>query len=93
MAELRYDDFAGSIGETYKVRAGDEILDLRLDRAQPHARAVREAGAFRLEFVGPVDPLLPQAIYAFEVGGESHEIFIVPIERNSAGTRYEAVFY
>jgi hypothetical protein len=48
---------------------------------------------FALMFRGPREPVLPQGTY--EVAHEqvgTHEIFIVPVESNDAGTLYEAVF-
>jgi hypothetical protein len=40
-----------------------------------------------------MDPILPQAIYAFRNGGVTLEIFVVPIARDQDGTRYEAIFF
>jgi hypothetical protein len=93
MGDLSYEDFAGGVGRPFGVRAGEGTVDLKLDKAEPLSRAVREAGSFRLEFVGPVDPLLPQGTYPFDVAGAEHEIFIVPIARDASGCRYEAIFY
>ncbi|HVS40436.1 MAG TPA: hypothetical protein VMS17_33065 [Gemmataceae bacterium] len=48
---------------------------------------------FSLLFRGPAAPLLPQRIYAMEHERLGRlEIFIVPIGRDAAGVRYEAVF-
>jgi len=51
---------------------------------------------FSIEFVGPPEPVLPQAIYAFEHPAIGHfDLFIVPlgpIGRTDARMRYEAVF-
>ncbi len=93
MGDLSIDHFSGGIGQAFALRAGDQRLELTLDKAEPMSRAVREAGAFRLEFVGPLDPILPQGIYPFDVAGEEHDIFIVPIAREPVGIRYEAIFY
>jgi hypothetical protein len=93
MADLSIDDFADGVGRSFPLRAGDQSYDLVLDRAEPMSRAVREAGAFRLEFVGPLDPFLPQGIYPVDVGGTEHDIFIVPVAREPVGFRYEAIFY
>jgi hypothetical protein len=93
MGDLRIDHFSGGVGGRFRLRAGDRSLELMLDKAEPMNRSVREAGAFRLEFVGPADPPLPQGTYPFEVGDEEHDIFIVPVAREAAGFRYEAIFY
>lgn len=86
-------DFAGHVGETYEVTGDDgAVVPLRLDSATALPASFREEGGFRLEWVGPGDPLLPQATYAFGRGGESVYIFIVPFARDSGGCRYEAIF-
>jgi hypothetical protein len=90
MADLTADDFAP--GTVFNVPAGPARVALRLERVDDLPPAAREAGAFRLEFSGPADPLLPQSIYTFEVDGAAHDIFIVPMSRDAAGARYEAIF-
>ena len=52
----------------------------------------RSAGSFRLEFRGPCDPILPQAIYHFRREAEFADIFIVPVGQDARGTLYEALF-
>ena len=93
MADLSIDDFSGGVGQAFAIRAGDQSMELKLDKAEPMSRAVREAGAFRLEFIGPLDPILAQGIYPFDVAGQEHDIFIVPVAREPVGIRYEAIFY
>jgi hypothetical protein len=88
---LRLADFV--IGTVYDVRAADAIYPLTLDKGQELSDSGREGGSFRLEFLGPADPVLPQAIYRFAGGRADHDIFIVPIARNPDGVRYEAIFY
>jgi hypothetical protein len=89
MSGLRLDDFADAIGESWDVDAGGVAVPLRLQAAQALPRAMREEGGFRLEWVGPDEPLLPQSIYRFSRGGgDGFEMFIVPIARG----RYEAIF-
>lgn len=80
-------------GTLYEVATGDAAYPLALDKVQALADSGREGGSFRLEFVGPSDPILPQATYRFSDGGAGHEIFIVPVGRDAIGVRYEAVFY
>jgi hypothetical protein len=93
MRALTWEEFAGAEGALYDVAAGEERFELTLSRAVELPSAGREGGSFRLEFVGPYEPILPQAIYPFRRGEDVLEIFIVPIAREPAGTRYEAVFY
>jgi len=92
MRELTWDEFANAAGTVYEVAAGEERLELTLERAEDIPVADRAGNAFRLEFLGPVDPLLPQAIYPFRRGDDAFDMFIVPIGRDAAGTRYEAIF-
>lgn len=49
---------------------------------------------FSLQFIGPPDVLLPQAMYPLthEAIGGPHHIFIVPLARDPRGYLYEAVF-
>lgn len=90
---LRWEDFAGRAGTSYTVAAGGAALQLRLDKAQELSDSGREGGSFRLEFVGPAEPILPQAIYRFAGPDGEQEIFMVPIARTNDGARYEAIFY
>ena len=91
MSGPRLSDFVA--GAVYEVRAADATYPLTLDKGQDLSDSGREGGAFRLEFVGPADPILPQATYRFVGEGTDHDIFIVPIARDAGGTRYEAIFY
>ena len=91
MTGLYLSDFV--TGTIYTVAAGDQVYPLALDRVQSLSDSGREGGSFRLEFVGPDEPVLPQATYRFGNGTAEHDIFIVPVSRDAAGVRYEAVFY
>jgi len=93
MRALTWDEFAGAAGTVYEVPCGDERFELTLEQVEELPSAGREGGSFRLEFSGPPEPILPQAIYPFRNGEDALEIFIVPIGRSPSGTRYEAIFY
>jgi len=93
MRALTWGDFADAVGAAYRVDAGEVQFDLILEHATETPSAGREGGSFRLEFRGPSEPVLPQAIYPLRRGDEVFEIFIVPVGGDSAGTRYEAIFY
>jgi hypothetical protein len=86
-------EFAGRVGYSFAVPVGGHCLMLALEAAQELPGSAREAGGFRLEFLGPADPMLVQGIYPFEIESDRYELFIVPLGRDSRGTRYEAVFY
>lgn len=89
---LILDDFAPAVGEPFALDLGETGIDLLLEQAQELPKSVRESGSFRLQFRGPVEPLLPQAIYALSRGGERYELFLVPVGRDDDGTQYEAIF-
>jgi hypothetical protein len=91
MSALRLSDFAADT--VYEVAAQGGPYPLTLAKAQALSDSGREGGSFRLEFLGPDEPILPQAIYRFASDAAEHEIFIVPIARGDGGVRYEAVFY
>jgi hypothetical protein len=92
MRELRLDDFAGNVGQTYNIVFSDGVLPLVLEQAQPLPAGQREAGAFRLQFLGPPEPVIVQGTYPFRLGEETDEIFIVPIGKGEDGVQYEAIF-
>lgn len=93
MADLTLADFSGTVGDRYELEAGADCLPLELSAAEALPHSPRPGGAFRLEFRGPFEPVLPQAIYSLRRGGAAYEIFIVPIAQEREGTRYEAVFF
>lgn len=94
MRQLSWDEFAKAEGSTYGVDLdGGVSVELTLEKVAELPSSGRAAGAFRLEFRGPFEPVLPQAIYQFRDGEEGFEIFIVPVGREAMGTLYEAVFY
>jgi hypothetical protein len=93
MQQLSWSDFEGAEGTAYQVDTVAGPLALTLETAVELAQSGRAAGSFRLEFRGPVDPVLPQAIYRFQRDAESADIFIVPVGREAKGTLYEAIFY
>ena len=93
MRALAWADFAGAEGATYRVDGdGQPEVELTLARVVELPSAGRAEGSFRLDFRGPIEPALPQAIYRFRSGEECYEIFIVPVGRDENGTHYEAVF-
>jgi hypothetical protein len=93
MEQLRWSDFAGGEGTVYHIDVDGNQLPLTLETAAELPPSGRAEGSFRLEFRGPGEPILPQAIYRFRRDHESADIFIVPVGRDARGTLYEAVFY
>ena len=93
MRELTIGDFAPRKGRALKVNAGGHVLELVLAEVQELPASGRNGGSFRLEFHGPPQPILPQAIYRFDLGGEGGDIFIVPVGQTPQAMRYEAIFF
>jgi hypothetical protein len=91
--DIGFSDFSERVGKSFAVDAGGHRLALLLGSAQVLPGSARPGGAFRLEFLGPVDPMLPQGTYPLAIDGDRFDIFIVPIGRDREGTRYDAVFF
>ena len=90
---ITIEDFNRRVGQVFVVTVQGHRLDLVLQAAQGLPGSSRIGGGFRLEFMGPSDPVLAQGIFPFEIGRDRYEIFVVPLSRDQQGTRYEAVFY
>ena len=90
--ELSLKDFEGFVGERHEIVFADCTLPVVLETAQGLPRSMREAGAFRLEWRGPFEPILIQATYRFRRGEQEFDMFIVPVGRDERGTLYEAIF-
>jgi len=91
--ELTKDAFLPLLDSVFKLREGDLALELRLVEVEARWGKGPKREPFSLHFLGPVDPALPQKIYRLEheqLG--ALEIFLVPVGRSAAGTRYEAAF-
>jgi hypothetical protein len=93
VAGLAFEHFAAAVGRRFEMETGAGAWPVELVMCSPLADSGREGGSFRLEFRGPADPIVPQGTYLFRGEGEAHEIFVSPIARSEAGTRYEAIFY
>jgi hypothetical protein len=94
LAALTLATFEPRVGEAFTLHADDEEkLALTLREATMLGERPGGRDAFSVVFVGPSEPVLPQAIYRLrhdELG--ALEIFIVPIAQDAEGTSYEAVF-
>ena len=92
---LTVESFAPAVGDAFAVHGATPApLRLELAEARPLGPAPPGGRApFSLVFRGPADPVLAQRIYRLEHAGlGTLEIFLVPVGRDAAGTRYEAVF-
>lgn len=92
MRDYRLEDFTDLVDETFDVDIGDSTMAMKLAVAQELPTSLRPGGSFRLEFVGAREPILPQATYPMRCGDETHELFIVAVERAEDGVHYEAIF-
>ena len=95
LSALTVDDFAATVETPYALDLGAAgTVDVVLRSA---TAATATTGAprepFSLLFVGPADPLLPQATYLLThpALGEL-PVFLVPVGQDADGVRYEAVF-
>jgi hypothetical protein len=92
MRELSFDEFRDREGDSFELLLGEKALPFILVRAEELPATGRQSGAFTLDWAGPYEPVLPQAIYTFRDGDQQFEMFIVPIKQDRDGARYEAVF-
>jgi hypothetical protein len=70
-----------------------ELVEVTAPRQGADPRADPSGRPFSLLFRGRADLVLPQRIYSLahpQLG--TLEIFLVPVERDSSGVQYEAVF-
>lgn len=93
MQLLTIDDFADWLGRECQVTAPDGEVAMTLLAAEPIGQSQRDGGGFRLEFQGPLSPILQQATMTVAGPSATHDIFMVPIGQDPQGTRYEAIFY
>jgi hypothetical protein len=86
--------FVPHVDTAFAIDDGGDAVEATLvevRQLEGHDESIRRP--FVLLFRGPREPVLPQRTYEIthaQVG--THEIFIVPVESNDAGTLYEAVF-
>jgi hypothetical protein len=93
VSDMHFSHFSGRVGKSFDVAVGGHLLSLTLEAAQGLPGSPRPGGAFRLEFLGPPDPMLQQGTFPFEIDEDRFELFVVAIARDMRGTRYEAVFF
>jgi hypothetical protein len=86
-------DFEHRVGKSFTVEAAGHNVPLVLRACQPLPGSKRDGGGFRLEFAGPLEPLLGQGLFSFRIDHDQYGLFIVPIGETERSRRYEAVFY
>jgi hypothetical protein len=100
LEQLTMETFSKWVKTRFRVQTSStdavemELAEVSLSPAIPGNPPTRSGcESFSVVFIGPAEPVLPQRIYSFEnsVVGR-FDLFIVPIGRDSSGTRYQAVF-
>lgn len=89
---LDYSFFANRLQESFQV--GDGPILVKVDNCEKlTAYPGGVAEPFSVQFLGPMDPVLPQQIHTLSSQATgAFAIFLVPISRDASGVRYEAVF-
>ncbi len=93
--DLTYDAFARCLDQFFVLEADGYRDELRLVSAEmlPRAQSVEGREPFSIILQSSNPRVMPQQIYRFsnDYLGEI-ELFIVPIDQDESGVRYEAVF-
>ena len=102
LATLTYEAAKALEGTAFEIELSDgTVISMKLEEVLPYETRQRRRRRgqtprrepFSMYFAGPVDPVLPQAMYTFR--NETHtieQLFIVPISKDGDTTAYEAVF-
>jgi hypothetical protein len=95
-AELTEAEFSKHANTKFRVMVDPEPLELELVQVKGYAgRPDDHQGMerFSLFFTGPTKPMLPQGTYPMDHDAMgSLALFLVPIQPDGEGSRYEAVF-
>ena len=91
--DIRFGDFEHRVGKAFVVQAAGQNVPVKLRACQALPGSKRNGGGFRLEFAGPLEPMLGQGMFSFQIDHDQFAIFIVPIGESERSRRYEAIFY
>ncbi len=95
-AELTEAEFSKYVNTKFRVMLDAEMVELELElvKGYPgHPEDQRGMERFSLFFRGPAQPFLPQTTYSLDHDAMGiFDLFLVPIQPDGAGPRYEAVF-
>jgi hypothetical protein len=90
---LTLSHFEPHVGEVFALAGSNAEIPLTLKSAKPLGTALRDGGAFALNFAGPAAPLLQQSIYPLRHAAlGTLDLFIVPVGKDKDGIIYEAIF-
>ena len=96
LGALTLEIFSERLGEPFRVHppTGPPIeVELAEVGKLGDAPAPGIRAPFSIEFTGPADQILHQAIYRIDNDAlGSVEVFLVPLQPDARGARYEAVF-
>jgi hypothetical protein len=94
LGELTLATFEPLVGNRFTVGGTTPVaLEFVLESATAAGEWPGGRDPFSLMFLGPSEPLLPQAIYALRHADLGVlEIFVVPVARDAGGVRYQAIF-
>jgi hypothetical protein len=85
-------DFRRVVDTLFIVESGQVLRLVEVESTGKRAAGIQR-DPFRLAFLGPIEPVLPQRTYRIEhVTLGALDIFLVPIGRDDEGTSYEAIF-
>ncbi|MCB1052746.1 MAG: hypothetical protein H6510_10585 [Acidobacteria bacterium] len=85
-------EFQKRLGASFALKTDGPAFQLQLDQVVESPQAPTGYACFSAEFIGPAQPVLPQATYCLIGEDVMLELFLVPIERQSQGIRYQAIF-
>jgi hypothetical protein len=92
LATLTAADFTARLNEKFVLSVAGEPVALDLTEVEELGPS-QTRRAFSLRFLGPAQPILPQATYRLDNAAMGAlEIFLVPLGPKDGGMRYEAVF-
>ncbi|HTU12861.1 MAG TPA: hypothetical protein VMG08_18365 [Allosphingosinicella sp.] len=91
--QIGFGDFKHRVGKVFAVAAAGQEVPVKLRACQALPGSKRDGGGFRLEFAGPLAPLLGQGVFEFRIDHDHYGIFIVPIGQSERSMRYEAIYF
>lgn len=96
LSTATHDAFEPYLHQRFVVSVdGAAVLEIELVAVEPLGPAAPPSGGrrpFSLLFRGPAEPALDQGTFTLTgVGGESFDLFLVPVAPDARGRRYEAI--
>ena len=86
-------DFEPLCGQTFTLSTGQDDVVLQLKEVRHLGNALREGGAFSLEYRSGPGPFIPQGTYPITHPALGRlEMFIVPLGPKDGENRYEIIF-